>query len=106
MVDSYIDALNNWRPMTDGETASFAFITDDSPGPIKVVNNYISAIGISFQTTNNGADAWPPASPWMPKSVKITSIKIHFIGPAGPNSDGNNYFNRHHFRDKSAVSAF
>ena len=102
-VDSYIEKINWWRPNGNIDAASMGFYFGVAgPGPLKLQNNYISAIGISLyvqEDDNNYVNGAFTSSEIVPADVQI--LGNYFFKPESYRTQTAHWYsNRHHLELK------
>ncbi|HSR13827.1 MAG TPA: hypothetical protein VLS90_20435, partial [Thermodesulfobacteriota bacterium] len=94
IVDSVIDDITQWKKGEDVDTESVAIKSDFGPGPIAILNNFISTIGISFYTSDEADFRAPDPADYEIRGNYFYKSSRYIVGH--PEWNGYHYDNRHH----------
>ncbi len=96
VIDSYIDQINVWWTVGGPEDNGMGILIGYGPGPYKIQNNYIGAVGNSLFIADDGSSGINLNTP--PHDVEVIGNYFHVepafddASPAGAN--GNHYTDR------------
>jgi hypothetical protein len=98
VVDSYLERLITPRPLNNpgSQDGSNVFFTTTGPGPVRLENNYVSGVGITFFV--EGGNPGPDPADFEVRGNYF--YKGDHYRHGSPSSDGYYYWNRHHFELK------
>ncbi|MGH9627706.1 MAG: hypothetical protein ACRD7E_05115, partial [Bryobacteraceae bacterium] len=99
VVNSRIHKITRWQERNDGgNLEAMAINVGYGPGPGKIENNFLEAIGITIFFPDSGMNVTPPADYEIRRNVFSHSQKYLYGSPW--NVSGKNYDNRHLFELK------
>jgi hypothetical protein len=102
IVDSRIHKVNRWAETRDGTNLeTTAILVPFGPGPGRIENNLLEAIGITVFFPEGGTDAYhrSPAADYE-ISRNYFSHPIKYLEQSTANESRKSYMNRHHFELK------
>lgn len=102
IVNSYFNEVNRWVHPETGEDDSRAINIEVGPGPGRVENNtFENVVGITLFVSDDAGDANPPPSDYTVRRNRfLTSDAYNAISPQ---SNGRNYYRRHHLELKRGI---